>query len=62
MVQQMGSRNSKNSTIEWIFFSEHRLSTIESDAAARNRDRADVRLRRICFAEYNSLDQIGRDQ
>ena len=56
----MVNTNSKNSTIEGIFFSEHWLRAIESDVAPSNRDCADLRVRRICFAEYTSLDQVDR--
>ena len=38
-----------------LIFSKHRLRAIQSDVAARNRNRA---ARLVCFAEHNSLDQI----
>ena len=38
LVRRMVNTNSKNSTIEGIFFSEHWLRAIESDVAPSNRD------------------------
>jgi hypothetical protein len=62
MVRQVDRANSKSAKIERIFFPEHRLCAIESDVAARNRDQADFRVRRISFAEHDSLDQVDYDR
>src|SRR5439155_26691123 len=55
MVSKVGRGSAKNSKIEWLIFSEHQACTVKPDVAQRNRDGT---ARFLCFAEYNSLDQI----
>src|SRR5438552_11861027 len=58
MVSKVGRGSAKNSKIEWFIFSERRVGAVEPNVASRNRDGIP---RSVCFAEYNSLDQIDYD-
>src|SRR5439155_8304044 len=53
MVPRMGSASAKNSKIERLIFSEHRVGAVEPNVAARDRDAVP---QFICAAEHDSLD------